>query len=306
MDALSDILRLIRLQSTVYFRSDFHSPWGMNMDASSVAQFHIVVRGFCYLNFEESATPVLLSTGDIVLFPHGTAHWLADDPANKKIPGHKVLESIKNNQPVFKGDRVSTTLVCGHFEFDRDLEHPFFEALPQVIHISGMANTEVNWIESVTGIILKEVNSTYPGSDVVVDRLAEVLFIQVLRYYMRQQNVTKGFFAALLDRQINIALKLIHSNPEISWTLETIAKEIGMSRSAFAARFKFLVGETPLEYITKWRMTRARELLKNPQKPLIVIAEQVGYTSEAAFNRAFKRIFKHNPGFMRRTMLTNS
>ena len=305
MDALSDILRLIRLRSAIYFRSDFQSPWGMNMATSSVAQFHIVVRGSCYLNFEESAAPVLLSAGDIVVFPHGTAHWLADDPANKKIPGQKVLQSIKNNLPVFKGERVSTTLVCGHFEFDRDLEHPFFDALPKVIHISGMANRELNWIESVAGIIIQEVNSSHPGSDVVVDRLAEVLFIQVLRSYMRQQNMTKGFFAALTDKQIRIALKMIHSNPEISWTLENISKDIGMSRSAFAARFKVLVGETPLEYITKWRMTRARELLKNPQKPLIVIAEQVGYTSEAAFNRAFKRIFKHNPGFMRRTMLTN-
>jgi len=305
MDALSDILRLIRLRSTVYFRSDFQSPWGMKMDASSVAQFHIVVRGSCYLNFAESEAPVLLSTGDIVVFPHGEEHWLADDPANKKIPGQKVLESIKNNLPAFQGDRVSTTLVCGHFEFDRDLNHPFFEALPQLIHLSSMTNTEVNWIESVTGIIMQEVNSSHPGSDVIVDRLAEVLFIQVLRYYMRQQNVTKGFFAALTDTQINNALKLIHSKPENSWTLENIAKEIGMSRSAFAARFKMLVGDTPLEYITKWRMTKARELLKNPQKPLIVIAEQVGYTSEAAFNRAFKRVFKHNPGYIRRTMLTN-
>ncbi len=305
MDALSDILRLIRLRSTVYFRSDFRSPWGMKIDASSVSQFHLIARGSCYLKFVESAAPVLLSSGDLVVFPHGKAHWLADDPVNKKIPGQKVLESITNNQPIFKGDRVSTTILCGHFEFDRDLEHPFFDALPEVIHISDTSRKELNWFESASGMIMHEVNSANPGSDVIIDRLAEVLFIQVLRSYMRQNDVTQGFFAALKDKQINTALKMIHSVPEKKWKLESIAKEIGMSRSAFASRFKILVGETPMEYITRWRMTKARELLKNPQKPLTVIAEEVGYTSDAAFSRAFKRVFKYNPGFMRRTLVTN-
>jgi AraC-like DNA-binding protein len=106
-------------------------------------------------------------------------------------------------------------------------------------------------------------------------------------------------------QQGKTALKMIHSKPEKKWKLESIAKEIGMSRSAFAARFKILVGETPMEYITRWRMTKARELLKNPQKPLTVIAEEVGYTSDAAFSRAFKRVFKYNPGFMRRTLIAN-
>jgi AraC family transcriptional activator of mtrCDE len=303
MDALSDILQMIRLQSTVYFRSDFKSPWGMKMDASSVAQFHLVVRGSCYVNFEGSTNPVLLSSGDVIVFPHGKAHWLADEPGNKKIAGQKVLESIKNNQPLFKGDRISTTLICGHFEFDRDIEHPFFDALPDMIHISDDSRKGLNWLESVAGVIMHEVNSPEPGSHVIVDRLAEVLFIQVLRSYMKQQEATTGFFSALADRQINNALKMIHSKPENSWTLEMIAKDIGMSRSAFAARFKNLVGETPMEYITRWRMARARDLLKDYQKPLIVIAEQVGYTSEAAFNRAFKRVFKHNPGFMRRSLM---
>ena len=238
------------------------------MESSSVAQFHIVVRGSCYLKSGDSNETVLLSTGDLVVFPHGKAHWLADDPDNKKIPGKKVLQSISNKQPIFKGDRVSTTLICGHFEFDRDFEHPFFDALPDVIHISDIARKDIDWFESALGLIMHEVDSAQPGSDVIVDKIAEVIFIQVLRSYMRQQNNTEGFFAALKDKQLNTALKMIHSKPEENWTLESIARDIGMSRSAFAARFKNLVGEPPMAYITRWRMTKARELLKNPRKPL--------------------------------------
>ncbi len=303
MDALSEILRTIKLRSNVYFRADFPAPWGMNIDHGPFAQFHMVVRGQCWLQMEGAKEPLRLSSGDIVVFPHGNAHWLADDPDHKRLPGQQIMQAIYNNEPVFEGNHVSTTLVCGHFEFDRDVDHPFLHALPEFIYLADSDRRELSWLETVTNVIIQETSSGKPGTDIVVERLAEVLFIQIVRAYMRQAQVTNGFLAALRDAQISNALHLIHKEPEKSWTLENIARSVGMSRSAFAARFKELVNMTTMDYITNWRMQKACELLENTRLPLIDIAERVGYTSEAAFNRAFKRRFKQNPGAMRRILL---
>ena len=300
MDALSFILRIIRLQSSVYFRSDFSSPWGMEIDNSQFAQFHMIVRGNCFLGTENHERPLLLSAGDIIMFPFGEAHWLADDPSHDRLSGMDVAQTIKKTGSAFQGEQFSVTLICGHFEFDRSFDHPFIKALPRMIHIADAERRELSWLEVATKVIIQEANSNTPGAEVVVEKLTEVLFIQILRAYMLQKGGSQGYFAALKDQQISHALKLIHELPQESWTLENIAQTIGMSRSAFASRFKELVGKTPIEYMTHWRMNKARELLRQKDLQLLDIAEQVGYTSEAAFSRAFKRIFNQNPGAMRR------
>ncbi len=300
MDALSDILRAIKLKSCVYFRSDFASPWGMDMDKGPYAQFHMVVSGHCWLNMEGFEEPKFLTGGDVVMFPLGDAHYLTDDLNSQRVPGIEVLQSIQSNEPVFGGEKVTATLVCGHFEFDRDFDHPFLDALPQFIYISSSERCELRWLETVTNVIMQETDSGYPGAEIVTNRLAEVLFIQILRAYMMKSNFSGGYLAALRDRQVSQALKLIHEQPQSSWTLETMAHAVGMSRSSFFNRFKDLVGITPIDYITRWRMLKARDLLKNNALPMIEIAEHVGYSSEAAFNRAFKRQFKENPGALRR------
>ena len=303
MDAMSDILRMIRLTGVVYFRSDFTQPWGMNIDKSNVAQFHLVARGRCCLYIEDADEMMELMAGDAVVFPHGGAHWLADEPDRKMIPGSEVVASIKEKSPVFQdGDDVCTTLVCGHFEFERDIEHPFIEALPKFIHVSDTEQRQFSWLENATKVILQETDSGNPGAEVVAERLAEVLFIQLIRSYMISREEEEGFLAALNDRDISNALKIMHSMPEESWTLDSISKKIGMSRSSFAERFKKFVGITPIDYLTRWRMQRARDLLVNSELSLGAISKRVGYTSEPAFNRAFKKQFKETPGYMRRSM----
>ena len=302
MDALSEVLRTIKLRGAVYFRRDFASPWGMDMDISPFAQFHMVVRGHCWLQIKGAKQPLELSSGDIVVFPHGHAHSLADDLAHPRLPGRQIMQAICNDEPVFKGKHVSTTLVCGHFEFDRNVDHPFLHALPEFIYLADSDHHELSWLETATNVIIQETSSGNPGADVVVERLAEVLFIRILRTYMQRAQVTGGFLAALRDAQICNALNLIHKKPEATWTLANIARTVGMSRSAFAARFKKLVSMTAMDYITNWRMQKACELLENTRLPLIDIAERVGYNSEAAFNRAFKRRLKQNPGAMRRIL----
>ena len=130
MDTLSDILRTIHLQSSVYFRKNFYSPWGMDILAADVAQFHMIVKGQCLLYYDELSRPMKVSAGDIIVFPFGDKHWLADEIDQKRIPGMQVFEAHKKNKPLFLGEDFSSTLVCGHFEFDKDIEHPFIQSLP--------------------------------------------------------------------------------------------------------------------------------------------------------------------------------
>jgi len=303
MDALSDVLKNINLKSSVYFREDFASPWGMEMVESPFAQFHMVVNGKCWLTSPLLSEPKLLSGGDIVLFIYGDPHSLSDEVNSKKVPGQKVVEAHLAGKKIFKSEGNSTTLVCGHFELNRESGHPLINELPRFIQIFGNKSYELNWMELVTSVIIQETDSGKPGSDVVSEKLAEVLFIQILRNYLLKNHPAKGFLAALNDYKISNALSLIHKHPNGNWTLGKIARNIGMSRSAFAAKFKALVGLTPMEYITSWRMQVARKLLENKRFSMQYIAEEVGYTSEAAFSRAFKRLYAKNPGALRKTFL---
>ena len=302
MDALSDILKTIKLSSSVYFRYDFSPPWGMNVEKGPFAQFHMLVRGRCCVYSSVDQKLFTLSAGDIIVFPFGNAHWLADEPESKRIPGEQIIESIQGKKPVFGGEEMGATLICGHFEFDRDYDHPFINALPKQLIISSTDPHQLSWLETITNVIIQEAGSKDPGADVVTTRLAEVLFIQILRTYMREHNISEGFFSAMNDSKINTALELIHTQPADTWTLESLSRRIGMSRSAFASRFKHLVGMTVMDYITKLRMQKARELLVNDQLSLLQIAKKVSYKSEAAFNRAFKRQFNQNPGKLRRSL----
>ena len=299
MDVLGDILQLIRLRGTVYFQSDFAAPWGMTMDTGSLAVFHMVVRGNCWLWTADSPKPIPLGGGDLVVFTQGDAHWLSDQPQGNCVPGQSVIQGIADGRPLFQNGTICTTLFCGHFEFDRDLHHPLLQSLPPLIHLRGAEQHQGTWLETAVSLITLETKSPQPGTAVVVDRLAEILFIQVLRAYMAQAQ-PDGYWAALNDREISQALTFLHAQPETAWTLEAIAQRIGMSRSAFAGRFKQLVGETPMRYLTGWRMQKARELLRETNLPLTAVAHQVGYNSQAAFIRAFHREFRQNPGAMRR------
>lgn len=305
MDVLSDILQLIRLRGTIYFQSDFAAPWGMRMDRGRLAVFHMVVRGSCWLWTADSPEPVPLGGGDLVVFTQGDAHWLSDQPQRQCVPGVQVIEGIANGRPLFQEGNVATTLVCGHFEFDRDLHHPLLQSLPPMIHLRGAERHENAWLETAVSSIIRETEAPQPGTAVIVDRLAEILFIQVLRAYMAEAQ-PDGYWAALNDREISQALTLLHAQPAASWTLESIARRIGMSRSAFASRFKQLVGETPMRYLTGWRMQKARELLRETNLSVTAVAYQVGYNSQAAFIRAFYREFRQNPGAMRKAWLQSS
>ena len=301
MDVLSDILKKIKLSSAVYFKSDFSSPWGMDIPKGPFAQFHIVTRGQCML--KTKVDTIQLFAGDIIVFPLGTSHWLADVESSERRAGQDVVQAIMNGKSLFSGDNISTTLVCGHFEFDKSIDHPFVNELPEMIHITDAEKKELSWLESIANLVIQEAGNEQSGSNVIVNKLGEVLFIHVLRAYIQKNSSEKGFLAAIQDERISKVLKAIHGSPEKDWQLIMLAQIAGMSRTSFSNQFKTLIGDTPLNYITQWRMLQAKELLAESDKSVGEIAEEVGYQSEAAFNRVFKKRIEKTPLKYRQAIL---
>lgn len=299
MDALSQIIELIRLKAVVYTRVTFAAPWGVDVPAGPHAQFRLIVDGTCVLN-TGPGNLLTLRAGDLIFFPHGAAHWLADTPESPRMGGTELLAAIRAGQPFFTGPGAPTTMISGHVEVDRSANHPFIAALPPFIHITDTQRQELSWLEQTSDFILDEVRANRMGSQLIVNRLAEVLCIHTIRAYVEQTKAETGFLRALQDASISNVLNVIHAHPERNWTLADFAKEAGLSRTLLANRFRSLVGETPIGYLTTWRMLRAKELLTTQPEPIHEIAQRVGYQSEAAFNRVFKKRVNQTPAVYRR------
>jgi AraC-like DNA-binding protein len=303
MDVLSDILGSVHLRGGIHFRCEFAAPWGIAMQETGDAPFHVVVRGNFWLRVPSRSDPIALHAGDLIVLPHGGAHALLDAPDGTARPVAEVIagQSLDHFGPVVNdADGPPASILCGYFRFDRDPPHPLLDALPQLIHIHGTDSHELAWLQSSLNFMIQETRTARPGAEAVVDRLAAVLFIQVLRAYVERSDSPPGMLAALSDRQIGAALELMHRQPQNAWTLEALARRIGLSRSVFAARFRQLVRQTPLQYLTFWRMQLARTQLTTTALPIALIAERAGYGSEASFSKTFKKVVGMAPGQYRR------
>lgn len=303
MDVLSDVLSSIHLGGGVYFRCEMSAPWGMAMPRTDVAEFHVIVRGNCWLRIAGQQEPIALQGGDVVAFLHGGAHGLVDAKDGEARPTDEILEgqSIENFGPVkYGGGGAPASILCGYFEFDRNSQHPLVAALPPFIHLQGTGISEFAWLHTALNFMIHETLAARPGAEAVVSRLAGVLFVQMVRAYIEQAESPPAMLAAIADKQIGAALALMHKDPARGWTLDTLARGAGMSRSALALRFHQLVGNTPMQYLTMWRMQLARKLLGETVLSTAAIAERVGYQSEAAFSKAFKKIVGTGPGAYRR------
>jgi len=300
MDFLSQILQLLRLESTVYFRANFCSPWGMSINAGKFANFHVVTSGQCWFSFAGGA-PTPMNAGDLLLFPRGDSHRLTHNPDGNVVPAGELLAQPRvDDQGVsFGGNGVVTTLICGHFSYDRQAPHPLFETLPAMIHLKSGGRQDV-FLQTAVELALRESESSKSGSSAVINRLGEVLLIQALRTFLEQETEPKGFISILSAPPICQAIQMLHDQPSRGWTLHELASGVGLSRSALAEQFKKRVGVSPMAYLTHWRMLMARDLLKATELPMVVVAEQVGYDSEFAFARAFKRTLGVTPGRVRR------
>lgn len=303
MDVLSDVLTSIHLGGGVYFRCEMTAPWGMAIPRTEVAEFHVIVRGHCWLRLPDRQELIALQGGDVVAFLHGGAHGLVDAPDRAELPAAEIMEgqNLENFGPLkHGGGGPPASILCGYFEFDRDSLHPLVAALPPFIHLRGAESSGFAWLQTALNFMIHETLAAKPGAEAVVGRLAGVLFVQMVRAYIEQTESPPAMLAAIADRQVGAALALMHKTPAQAWTLDTLARSAGMSRSALAARFHQLVGETPMQYLTMWRMQLARKLLGESALSTAAIAERVGYQSEAAFGKAFKKTVGTGPGAYRR------
>lgn len=303
-ELLPKILRSVRLRGTAYFRAQFRAPWGMQIQDTGVANFHLVVGGSCYLR-NASGACVHLSDGDIAVFPRGASHTLASSPASASVPASQLLSAphTTGRGLVFGGHGdVTTTLICGHFEIEQIYRNSFFEALPDclVVRAEQHDQGDAEWVQTATELVARESASNRETSAIVVDRLAEALLVQVLRAYIRQHADDRSFLAGLADGGLAQALQALHAQPAAAWTIEALAGIARMSRTSFLTAFRERIGTSPMKYLAQIRMQRALDQLANSDATIGAVAMDAGYDSEFAFSRAFKRETGLSPGEARR------
>jgi len=302
MDALSTVLEATRLRSVVYSKFPLAAPWGLDIVKDDNSQFWRLVSGSCTVGSPDGRV-IEMAEGDLIFVPHGSAHWIADKSTSLRIPSPEFVRARREGTPIFNSGGDVTTLIAGHFEFDYQPLHPFLKDLPPIIHIRHYVTENQLLIKQVTQLMLEELNNEKPGSSVMLKCLSEIMFINIIRAYLEQAVPDSGFLSALNDTRISKALKLMQDSPQNDWTLESLASEIGMSRSVFFNRFKKLVHETPLSYLTNWRIRQAQKLLITDNSNISEIAANFGYQSESAFNRIFKSKTGQTPAVYRRSKL---
>jgi AraC-like DNA-binding protein len=291
MDVLTDVLNILELKGWLSSRRELMPPWRYDFAPSKDSMFHVLSFGGAYLHVEGEAEPIRVEDGDVVLFPTGHPHSLYDDPTS---PLTRLVHLDYNPQRGYEvvnreGKGTKPLLLCGAFHFEYPHDFPLLHRLPKLIHISGAQGRLEQGFADIVNIIARESASQQPGAEVMLRRLTELLFIQVIRLWTIQRaKASVGWFGALRDPSISTALGLIHQSPERRWTVKALAAAAGLSRSAFSTRFTELVGEPPMKYLTRWRMLRAAHLLKNEVR-METIADMLGYESETAFRKAFKR-----------------
>jgi len=300
MDALSTILETTRLRSVVYSKFPLAAPWGLDIVQDENSQFWRLVSGSCTIGSPDGRI-IEMAEGDLVFVPHGTAHWIGNNATSLRMPSPEFVKARRAGLPVFNGGGDVTTLIAGHFEFDYLPLHPFLKDLPPIIHIKQYGTENQLLLKQVTQLMLEELNNERPGSSITLKCLSEIMFINIIRAYLEQAVPNSGFLSALNDPRISKALKLMQDSPQNDWTLQSLASAIGMSRSVFFNQFKKLVHETPLSYLTNWRIRQAQKLLMTDNSNISQIAANVGYQSEAAFNRVFKSKIGQTPAVYRRS-----
>lgn len=270
MEVLSDILRSMRVQGSVYFCDHLDAPWTMEFRDTSSASFHLVRRGECWVIAEDLTE--CLGPGDLVFIEPGRDHVLASHPPDR--------------QPPPAG--TQTLLLCGYCDFAEETLTPLLDVFPSLTVVREEEFLKHPWLKSTLDQLSKEYLTQHPGSELVVNKLTEVVLVELIRINFGRSEQSP-FISALSDKRISKALHQLHNNPHVTWTLDKMAERIGMSRAAFAKRFKELVGQPMFEYLTMLRIQRAKELLRESNLPLYEVASRVGYESDLAFTKTFKK-----------------
>jgi AraC-like DNA-binding protein len=303
-DALTTAVEALRLRGRLYCRMELSAPWGMALPRTDQAQFHALERGSCWLRTAASAEPLALMGGDLVVVPHGAAHSLADSQETPLVPLSKIIGPAKPTGYALLrhgGTGARTVLICGAFEFERREGNPLLTALPPVLHLRSGGRNARDLLTTSLRLLAVEARRPQAGTQALVSRLTDVVFIQGLRAWVKAlPEGSGGWLGALKDRQIGTALSMLHRHPDRRWTLASLATAVGMSRSRFTDRFTVLVGQPPVAYLTSWRMHLAAGRLLVEGARVAEVALAVGYESETAFAKAFRRAFGVSPSLYRR------
>jgi AraC-like DNA-binding protein len=301
MDVLADSLRSLQLKTEVYGRLELSAPWGIKIDLPHPGYFHAVSRGGCWLEIERRR--IALAAGDWVFILGGTPHVLRDSPKTRPDSLPEIYQSHGGRcggTLHYGGNGIQTTLISFSFGFKGTWLNPVLASLPRVLHVKGDGFVAPRWVESIIQLVAAEMEAGRPAHEIVVTRLADVLFVHALRTHVEAFPVeTGGWLRALEDPQLGVVLQRLHERPGHPWTVDTMAKIAGMSRSVFAARFQRIIAEAPLTYLTRWRMHTAMQLMTQSDESLAAIARAVGYETDGAFGKAFKRHVGDTPGAYR-------
>jgi AraC-like DNA-binding protein len=312
MDAFSEILSGVKLNGAVFFSAEFSAPWGLTTpagkaiaarvmpDAAHLVLYHLLIDGNAFVEMEGGDT-IALGPGDIVIFPHGDPHHMTSAlPARPPFPNYGITAKIdaRDLTPLRAGGGGAVTrFVCGYMTCDPHLSRPILNGLPQVFKVNVRADASGHWLESSIVHLVDEAASGRVGSEAMLTKLSEALFVDTLRRYVdglpEQQH---GWLAGARDPVVGRSLALLHGRVAHPWTIADLAEEVGLSRSALVERFSRYLSEPPMAYLTRWRLQLAAESLQKTSRGVADIATDIGYQSEAAFSRAFRREFGLPPG----------
>jgi len=304
MDVLSEVLKVVKLEGAIFYNAEFTAPWGFRAPPSCVLAPYFAPRGGHVIIYHlltegrgaasvENGTQVLLNAGDIVIFPHGDPHTLSNgtpvEPVDNERQLHNIFAQGLKLARAGGGGEV-TKLICGYMSCDPQLSRVFLAGLPPVFKVNVHDGAAGQWLENSIHFSVREAGASRPGGEAVLARLSELLFVETLRRYISDLPAEQtGWLAGTRDPDVGKALALLHRNPAQPWTIADLAREVGLSRSVLAERFRHYLGEPPMSYLTRWRLQLGAQMLRSSSRSVAEVAAEVGYESEAAFNRAFKR-----------------
>ena len=296
---LGDVLETLRFRGSIFFRSELAAPWGMSLELTGIPRFHIALSGNFFVGGDDHDA-VKIKEMDIVMLPTGNSHWIADQPGRKLVPSQLASEACELGNPLFQQGEITNRLMCGIVHYDQESPHPLLDSLPDILHFPNLNSSQPIW--STVTLIDAEIRRAEGLGGTIVDRLTEVLFLQLLNYYSEQSDNAPGFLVALRDRRLQRALTLIHKEPAFNWSLSSLGYQVGMSRATLVRHFKDAIGVAPMSYITNWRIMKAYNLIKYSSTPLEQIAESVGFGSARTLNKSFQRHYDCTPNELRRRL----
>jgi AraC-like DNA-binding protein len=315
MDVLSEVLKAVKLDGALFYNAEYSAPWctrsvdvrtvtsHLSPNSEDVIIFHLLTEGRGYAIIEGDDRPLPLNAGEILIVPRGDAHMLGNGPPVRPIDDAQVLEEVLSHGLKVSrmgGGGAITKFICGFMTCEPKFSRVFLGGLPPIIKVNIRDDAAGQWLEQSIRHSVDSRDASRPGDETVLTKLSEVLFVEALRRYIAllPQEQT-GWLAGVRDQEVGKTLALLHRKPAHPWTIASLANEVGISRSVLAERFRRYLSETPIAYLTRWRLQLGAQLLTSTSSGVAEIAAEVGYESESSFNRAFKREFGLPPARFR-------